>query len=122
MELSGRVSELVEKGAYREDEIRHVTVASDDFEARDGVVVANNVRDLGRAVLLDPRDIVGDGGGGGRRRGSGGSHGVSPRASSSSLSLALEGQRATMGGRAKPLRREKMRAQTKDHKLVGFFF
>lgn len=43
---------------YREDEVRHVAIASDDLEAGHGVGVANHVGDLRRAVLLHPWDVV----------------------------------------------------------------
>lgn len=44
--------------AYREDEVGHVTITGDDLEAGNGVAVADDVRNFGRAILLDPGHIV----------------------------------------------------------------
>lgn len=52
-------------GRTGENEVGHVAVASDDLEARDGVLVADDVGDLGGSVLLHPWDVVADGGVGG---------------------------------------------------------
>ena len=40
---------------HREDEVRHVAVLCDDLEAAHGIVVAADVLDLARAVLLHLR-------------------------------------------------------------------
>lgn len=44
----------LKKWAYRDDEMRHITILCDDLQPRNGVAVSDDIVEYAWAILLDP--------------------------------------------------------------------